>query len=248
MDSKRSDHDTLLSIIDECSDARDVKQQLLSRHPFAREITQKTIVPENLTIAQLETAICTAVYLNENTNALIEEFVWKIGDDEKEFEKYFEIIEISYLRNWSDYEIYIENDEILKNLSEDTKEVIRTEKPKFLCSLKLEKKSQNLIVQNELALRYKGVMFPEKVSMRFSDFVLLSFCAAVGNLRLMRYTYVRGSAWNESTCEYTASNGHLDCLNFAHTYGCKWNERTCSAAARYGHLECLRYAHMHGCR
>lgn len=65
MDHKQKS-ETLMNILDKCLDntTAEEKQKIFTNHPFAREIIEKTIVPENLTIAELEAAICTAVYVH----------------------------------------------------------------------------------------------------------------------------------------------------------------------------------------
>ncbi len=49
--------------------------------------------------------------------------------------------------------------------------------------------------------------------------------------------------WDETTCQYAASNGHLDILRIPHENGCPWDETTCHEAAKNRHIDCLRYAH-----
>lgn len=267
----------LLDIIDGCPDVKSqdedalkVKEQIFSTHPFAREITEKTIEPEKLSIPELEKAIETAVYLNEDTNALVEEFVWKLGGDEKEFRKYFEVVKLNVAELNSHYQTFMK---LLKTFGFV---------PSILVRVKSSEKTENVLLYNELKLRYDGLFFPERVHYRYflkttiTQIVLARcLCAFHGNSRLLTYfmkyqkcgytanisvcaaysghldilKYLRSleCPWNDQTCKYAAYNGHLDCLQYLHENGCKWSRETCTNAAFNGHLECLKYAHEHGC-
>lgn len=105
---------------------------------------------------------------------------------------------------------------------------------------------QNRAFKNEL--RINGYLEPipnAKLCVRY-EAVSLVDCAAVGNLRLLKFMFPRQENTNK-VCSTAARYGHLDCLMYAHSQGCEWNDSTCTWAAMYGHLDCLRYAHENGC-
>lgn len=249
---------TLVKIIEECQDSKEIKDRLL-KLPFADKILNGHANFEYLTLAGLETAIHSAVYLNENTEALIDEFLWRIGKDEKEFKKYFEYVDL-YITTHNDTSgITTESDDHsinlrdkLRNNTQELRQIINTYFPndQKVIVVKLAPKAavKNTLIYNELLLRYRGIHLSENVNARFGNVVSPSRCAFYGKLRLLKWcTQLHGFAWHKDICSFAASNGHLQCLKYAHTHGCGWDWRTCARAAKAGSLECLQYAHSHGC-
>lgn len=255
----------LFDIINDCPDVKiqtdDLKEEIFSKHPFAREITEKTLVTDNLSLEEFETVICTAVYLNENIDDMVEEFVWRLGGKEEYCKRYFEFEEAK-----SDKLDNAHNSII----AYCKKEFVKV----YMCSVK---KDINVVMYHVLQSKYGNeYFFPEKINCRFRDmYYMLEACAYYGNLRLLifltkvhklplahtrtsfaahrghlnvlKYLVENGCSLDKHTCLNAAKGGYLSCLIYAHENGCEWDKWTCANAAFFGHLDCLRYAHTHGC-
>lgn len=219
-------HQDLISIINACSD--DTKQEelekIFSTHPYAREITEKTLKLTDLTIPQLELCIHTAVYLNvKDVDELIDEFVWKIGETSETFLKFFE-------------------DEKKFRYSRNVNPLAALAKTYKL----REKEQMSIILYQELSKRFIGTFSCEKAHGRWNKPYRIPCAASAGNLRLLKYFREQGCDWDDA-CFFSARFGHLQCLKYAHENGCEWDHRIYTCCADGGHIDCFEYALKNNC-
>jgi hypothetical protein len=69
-----------------------------------------------------------------------------------------------------------------------------------------------------------------------------NYAAALGSLRLLKWTRENNLAWSANTCANTALNGRLPVIKYLHENGCPWSHSTCYHAAHNKHWDCLQYA------
>ena len=67
------------------------------------------------------------------------------------------------------------------------------------------------------------------------------YAAALGSLRLLKWTRENNRVWSAHTCHCAAAHGQLPVLKYLHENGCPWDWGTCSSAATYKHWDCLQY-------
>jgi len=69
-----------------------------------------------------------------------------------------------------------------------------------------------------------------------------TYAAALGSLRLLKWTRENNLAWSANTCANAALNGRLPVIKYLHENGCPWSHSTCYHAAHNKHWDCLQYA------
>jgi hypothetical protein len=69
-----------------------------------------------------------------------------------------------------------------------------------------------------------------------------NYAAALGSLRLLKWTRENNLAWSANTCANAALNGRLPVIKYLHENGCPWSHSTCYHAAHNKHWDCLQYA------
>ena len=69
-----------------------------------------------------------------------------------------------------------------------------------------------------------------------------NYAAALGSLRLLKWTRENNLAWSANTWANTALNGRLPVIKYLHENGCPWSHSTCYHAAHNKHWDCLQYA------
>src|SRR5690606_20100302 len=86
-----SNETDLFSIIQGMGDEQDVKdgEEKLFSLPFAKELKDGTLIPENILLADYPKVLKTAVFLNMETQNLVEEYLWKLGNNPEDFSKVF---------------------------------------------------------------------------------------------------------------------------------------------------------------
>ena len=69
-----------------------------------------------------------------------------------------------------------------------------------------------------------------------------TYAAALGSLRLLKWTRENNLAWSANTCANAALNGRLPVIKYLHENGCPWSHSTCYKAEDGKHWDCLQYA------
>ena len=89
-----------------------------------------------------------------------------------------------------------------------------------------------------LSLPYERVVGLLGEAARF----VCNLAAALGSVRLLKWTRVNNRDWSTQTCSSAAASGHLPALQYLHENGCPWHWYTCSCAAYNKRWDCLQYA------
>ena len=99
--------ESLLQTLDECSDNDNYKNLLLDL-PFIKNIMDNNFNIQENKLEDLLESLQTYSYLNIDSKIIVDEIIWRIGEEEELFNKYFEEID------WLQYNIKNSVDNIIK--------------------------------------------------------------------------------------------------------------------------------------
>lgn len=261
-------HVDLLSVLAFCEDGSTEKQRIIAEKPFAKELSENTLVVGKLNFFELEQAICTASYLCLNTDALVEEFVWKIGKDRKRCKRYFVQQKNGTWclnRKISNNVIYSELKQRYSGTFHGEKINVRFNHIHAARCLRLGNSRLFLRYGNSEAFQrrfdkerefYPSIaaqagQFETMICLHKNGFALGLGCmiaaAQKGNLEALTYLVENKCAEFPSyVMKYAIEGGNIDCVKYLKQQGCALNYHDLETAIKCGNLEILKFVHTTG--
>ena len=208
------------------------KEVVIPRPMMNESINYKTLYP-NLEDIPLDTLISTIenrIYLNLDTEELILELIWILGETEEKMKSISKLpfsiqTELRpYLLKHNSVYIYGIRCKVLFG-SEVTSCTDIVTRCGNLRLLKWARKEMGLVVSE----------------------ITSQEAARNGYLDVLKYLHEIGCSWNKYACRTAAENGHLDVLKYLHENGCPWTHEVYLYAARSGYIDILEYALKNKC-